>query len=502
VNLRALGRGTRGRMLIAFGGGAVPVLAGLALVPLTLRSLGPETFAWISVSWILLGNTSWVDLGLGRALVQRLAARSRAGDEGDQERLLGTALSVQTALGALLVAAIVGGALALPQVGAAEALQVLCVAAGLLPALWANTLRSALEARLEFASAARVRVPISLALLAWPCALGALGAPLWASLLGLGGVKALAAGGYARLLARRCDLLARLRFSGADARELLTFGGWSSVSSLAGPILGYAERGLLAALGSGALLGVYAALLEVLQRALIVPASMASVLFPSLSGSLEDGRGAHTERLLRQSLFALNLLVWPALALFWIGAEFGLGLLLGEHLTAGAVRASRWLALAVALNAFAHLPYSVLYAAGRPGVKARLDLIELPLYLGLSALLITHYGLLGAAWAKAAVSLADLAALTFLARRELGETRDARAWSVQARFALGAALAAAGAWIAAGHGLGAAWALAVWVTAFGMAFTVSGARPAELWRRPVPELRPLVDDPEASTPAA
>ena len=290
--------------------------------------------------------------------------------------------------------------------------------------------------------------------------------------------------------------------SGDDARELLTFGGWSSVSSLAGPILGYAERGLLAALGSGALLGLYAAVLEVLQRALIVPASMASVLFPSLSGSLEDGDGAHTDRLLRQSLFALNLLVWPALALFWIGAEFGLGLLLGEHLTADAVRASRWLALAVALNASAHLPYSVLYAAGRPGVKARLDLVELPLYLGLSALLITHHGLLGAAWAKAVVSLADLTALTLLARRELNGTGDGRAWSVQARFACGAALAAIGAWIATAAGLGLGWAAIAWMAALGMAFTISGARPAELLRRPAAELRPVADDPEATAPAA
>ena len=502
MNLSALGRGTRGRMLIAFGGGAVPILAGLALVPLTLRLVGLEAFAWISISWLLLGNTSWVDLGLGRALVQRLAARSREGDEHDQECLLGTALSVQTGLGALIVAAVVGSSFALTSIDPAEAVLVLCVAAGLLPALWANTLRSALEARLEFALAARVRVPVSLALLVWPCALGAFGAPLWGTLLGLGGVKGLSAIGYSSLLAKHCDLRARMRFSKSDARELLTFGGWSSVSSIAGPVMAYAERGLLAALGSGALLGLYSAVLEVLQRAKIVPASMASVLFPALSGSLEEGNKAHTQHLLRQSLFAMNLLVWPSLAVFWIGADSLLVLLLGEHLSPDAVRASRWLALAVALNAIAHLPYSVVYAAGRPELKARLDLVELPLYLGLSALLIIHYGLLGAAWAKAVVSLGDLAALTVLARRELGSALDAPAWSVQIRFALVAALASAAAWLATTLELGTVWASVVWLLLLLTAFMVSGARPIELLRPASREGRPLPEDHEAGVPVA
>ncbi len=502
MSLRTLGHGTRGRMLVAFGGGAVPVLAGLALVPWTLRLAGPETFAWISVSWILLGNTSWVDLGLGRALVQRLAARSAERDGNDPRRLLGTALTIQSILGALLVACATLLAAGLPRIAGVQALQVACVAAGLLPALWANTLRSALEARLEFAAAARVRVPVSLALLAWPCILAASGAPLWASLLGLAGVKACAAWAYAQILARRCDLRAGLSFNRGDARELLTFGGWSSVSSLAGPILGYAERGLLAAMGSGALLGLYAAVLEVLQRALIVPASMASVLFPSLSSGFERRDRAHTDRLLRQSLFAMNLLVWPALALFWIGAEFGVELLLGEHATETAVRASRWLALAIALNAFAHLPYSVLYAAGRPALKARLDLIELPLYLGLSALLIAEHGLLGAAWAKVAVSCADLGALGVLARRELGPVRDAGAWRVQARFTAGAALAAASAWAATLVGLGPALSLVICSANLALACATSGARPAELWRQPTLGPRSLTDDSEVAAPAA
>lgn len=486
--------GTRGRMAIALVSGGIPLLAGLVLVPATFQSLGAAAFAWISVAWILLGNTGWVDLGLGRAVTQRIAA----GDARSGGRALGTALLLQSAVGLGIAALALGAAYyahtSIERAAELDLRLVACLLAGLIPALWANTLRAALEARLAFAASARVRVPVSLAQLAVPLAAWYAGLSLPVALLGLGLLKMLAACAYLRLLPHHADLRPEFRWRRSEAALLLGFGGASSISAIAGPLLGYAERGLLAGLGSAATLGVYAAVLEVLQRALVVPASMASVLFPSLSGSLDSDEDGRSERLLHGSLSALNLIIWPFLAAFWILTEPLLQVLLGVQPEANLIAASRWLALGVALNAFAHVPYSVVYAAGRPGLKARLDLIELPVYLLLSALAIQHAGLLGAAVVKAALAAVDLVALSALALRQLGGLQAQLPWKSLGRWFALAPAAAIGAWALALAQVGVGMSFTLTAISFVAAYLLSGADLSALTRRresiPLPPVTP------------
>jgi O-antigen/teichoic acid export membrane protein len=104
----------------------------------------------------------------------------------------------------------------------------------------------------------------------------------------------------------------------------------------------------------------------------------------------------------------------------------------------------------VLLNALATVPYTLIQAAGRPDLTAKFHLIELPLHVVLAWLLVTRFGIAGAALAWTLRMAVD-AALLFVAASRLGalpakalaDARGPRAALLLA--ATGAAVWAAGA---------------------------------------------------------
>src|SRR5207249_3995077 len=86
-------------------GQALPLLVGLAAIPVILRSLGEARFGLLGLAWAILGYVGAFDLGLGRATTKYVAQYLAAGDEERLRRVGTLAVASQTAMGAL------GGAL-------------------------------------------------------------------------------------------------------------------------------------------------------------------------------------------------------------------------------------------------------------------------------------------------------------------------------------------------------------------------------------------------------
>jgi O-antigen/teichoic acid export membrane protein len=92
-----------------------------------------------------------------------------------------------------------------------------------------------------------------------------------------------------------------------------------------------------------------------------------------------------------------------------------LGLWLGGEFAENSGRVLQWLAVGVLINSVAQVPFTVVQAAGRPDLTAKLHLIELPFYLVAVGWLIVAFGIEGAAiaWvARVSVDLIVLLALT------------------------------------------------------------------------------------------
>jgi O-antigen/teichoic acid export membrane protein len=325
-------------------------------------------------------------------------------------------------LAALFLAALApwlaASALNVPPALVAETRAALYVVSLALPVVMVTgSVRGALEAAQRFDLINAVTVPASSATFLLPVLGLALG---W----GLPGIVALLfAGRAATLLALAAlavpfvpGLAGRPELDATELKRMIGFGGWVMLSNTTVPLLSHLERFLIPALLTVGALTYYAVPYEVLARLAIVPGAMAMTLFPAFS-SLQRTDGAAVDQLFARPLKYLLLVMTPALAFIGVFAEPLLAAWLGPDFAARAALPLRILVVAFYLNAFSQIPFAALQGLGRPDLKAKLDLIQLPLFIVLLVALIPPFGIAGAAAAKLIVTVVDTAGLFFLLGR-------------------------------------------------------------------------------------
>jgi O-antigen/teichoic acid export membrane protein len=420
---------TSGRVLArntAFNaaGQLLPLLLALPVLPFVLGALGAERFALLTLAWTLIGYFGFLDLGLGRAATRYVAGALASGDADEVSRIVWSALGLQ------LLLAIVGAAalVLLAPLLAADVLRIsdpvllveargtiAAVAAGLPLVLLSGTFSGVLEAHQRFDLVNAVRIPANVAMLAIPAAGAAAGLSLPVIVGAIVAARACALIGFAVLSIRTSGGLPLRRPDRVVLRRLLSFGGWLSVSLLAVPIFTYAERFLIGGLRSLTELAFYAIPFEIVARTAVLPAAVAFTLFPAFSFA-----HSHPDRvaaLFHKPVRLLFLVQWPVLVLFWLFAPEILRSWLSEEAATAGAGALRLLALAFFLNGFAQIALAGVQGLGRPDLKARLDLIQLPLYGVCAVFFIARFGITGAAAAKLLFTITDSALLFIFARR-------------------------------------------------------------------------------------
>src|SRR5690606_12033590 len=169
------------------------------------------------------------------------------------------------------------------------------------------------------------------------------------------------------------------------------FGGWLTVSLLAVPVLMYAERLLIGGLRSLTELAYYTVPFEIVARTAVIPSAIALTLFPAFSYAQRDAR--RVDELFRRPLRLLFLFQWPLLVVLWLFAGEILDVWMGAAVAAAGTPVLRLLAFSFFLHAFAHIALAGVQGLGRPDLKAKLDLIEVPAFLALGVLLIPPFGI-------------------------------------------------------------------------------------------------------------
>jgi O-antigen/teichoic acid export membrane protein len=199
--------------------------------------------------------------------------------------------------------------------------------------------------------------------------------------------------------------------------RLLRFGGWVTISQLMTPILLYLDRILIASLISVGAMTVYVIPYEVITRLRVVPASLVNALFPSISEHSLASSKDSLARLYGESLKYMLLILLPCfLVLALLGSDI-ISAWVGPEYAERGGQVLRIMAGGALLNSLAFIPYAALVALGRPDLPAKFHLAELPLYLGLSLILIPRWGIVGAAWAVSVRLAADALALFWSARK-------------------------------------------------------------------------------------
>lgn len=381
-------------------GTAAPILVALVSIPIYINLIGEQRYGMLSIAWILLGYFGVFDLGIGRAAAQRIASLDKT--QATRGQAFWTALTLNSALGAL------GGLAIWPaahyffahqfQIETDLKPEVLQALPWLVLALPLSTITGVLSGALQgverFLQLNAINATGSILFQTLPL----LAAWLWTPDLGI--LMPVAIG--SRLLGVIFLFFACLRhvtsnltpsFNTHEARELLKFGGWITVSSLVSPVMVMADRFIIGAVIGAKAVTQYTVPFQLAERSTIVPSALSSSLFPRFAkDSDHDGKqiAVISVRLLlvlmTPVMVAAILLADPFLRI-WISSEFSEQ----TALTLQILLIGFW------INGVARIPHARLQATGHPNVVAICHLMELIPYLVVLFLGLNVGGVAGAA---------------------------------------------------------------------------------------------------------
>ena len=398
---------TRNWVLNLLGWG-LPLTVALVAIPYVVHGLGAERFGVLSIASALLGSFWILDLGLGRATT-KFVAESLARHEFDTlPKVVWTSVWAQALFGMLatlvtiaLVPLVVDRFLSISLALRAETRTSLFVlSTSLCIVLIGNALRGVLEAGQMFHVVNYVKVPTNTAMFLLP----AVGVFFRLSLPAIICLLILARAG-----ATLAYLAACLRFFPALRghflpdrswlRPLLVYGGWIAVSNFITPLLAYIDRFFIGSLVSMSAVGYYSAPYEAINRAWVLPGTLAATLFPAFTNLDAGGSKERLEELCARSLKSLLLISAPVLLVLALFARQVLRWWLGTEFADQSTTAMQILALGMLINSAALIPLSLLQGVGRPDLTGIFSVIEF-LFQAISCwFFVKHIGISGAALA-------------------------------------------------------------------------------------------------------
>lgn len=392
-------------LLWSFLGAGLPLLVAIVTIPKLLHAMGMARFGVLSLAWVVVGYFSLFDLGLGRAMTQLVAQKIGKGEESDIPSIVWVGMILMTLLGVVGAVAVwlispwlVGTKLAISNDLRQETLTAFYLLAASIPVVISTTgLRGVLEARQRFDVVNLVKIPLGVLTYVAPLAVLPHSNALPALVASLVLVRIIAFSAYLVACLRLYpELLILARFNALYVRDMLSFGGWMTVSNVVGPLLLYFGRLLLAVLVSVEAVAYFSTPYDVVINLLIIPAALLSVFFPVFAQQWPAGSEAVRKTYHQAIGYNLILILpltlvtvafaRPALA-WWINPDFA------EH----SFRVAQLIAVGVLINSFAHFSQALIQAFGRPDLTAKLHVFELITYVPYLWWLIENYGITGAA---------------------------------------------------------------------------------------------------------
>lgn len=385
-------------------GQALPLLVAVLAMPFVVRGLGTERFGLLSLAWVVMGYFTIFDLGLGRATTKYVAEALGKREEACVPQIIWTAVTVQGIMGIAGALALFGltdllvdRILNIPNELLDEArLTFHLLALGIPVVMITSSFSGVLEAAQRFDLINAVKIPSSILTYLLPLVGLFMG-------LGLPGIVALILlarfGALIAFVAMNLRVRPELREYSASTNllaPLFSYGGWITISNIISPVLVYLDRFLIGSILTISAVAYYTAPYEAVTRLWIISGSLTTTLFPVFSilgGENSERQGFLFSRSVKYILLTTGVAV-VVICLFageilqiWLGADF--------------VREStvvlRLLAVGVLINSLAYAPFALLQGIGRPDLPAKFHLIELPIYIVVVWLMVSHYGIIGAA---------------------------------------------------------------------------------------------------------
>jgi O-antigen/teichoic acid export membrane protein len=400
-------------------GAAVPSILTLVTVPLYLHIVGAERYGILTLCWVILGYANFLDLGIGYAVVRGIAATGDRTDEAAD--IFWTGLWTSAAVAVVAVVAVYVGsriyfdsAIGSGDIFATEIRDALPMLAATVPiALIASTVGAGLQGRERFlalnfiGTIAQTLVqvlPLLVAYLWTPQLTMLIAAALTGRLIGLV---------WLSLGSRRAIPLTSVRPpSRRIARQLVTFGGWVVLATIANGILHSVDRLVIGGTIGAAAVAAYAISYGLISRVYLIPHGLSAALLPRYAAVDEEER----QRLIRGSIQAVAVTSTPVIVALVAITEPFFNLWIGRELAAVAAPVGYVLAGGFWIYSTGHMASTMVQATGRPDRVAKVVMAEVLPYCALLFAGIWAFGVVGAAAAFTLRVTVDFALQVRLAR--------------------------------------------------------------------------------------
>jgi len=404
---------------ITIASNIIPGLIALAAFPLLLRILGDELFGFFMIAWASIGISSLLDLGIGRAISHYCAKPNVE----TRSNLANTAFTILI----ITSLAIVGIAFAIwytyPYITRELKLElylsVKYLIACLPLAIITTGLRGSIEGREKFGIAAVLRTATSLIFVIIPSLIAVIYKDFESIALSFLFARVLVFIIYISIENITCNnfkIRKILNPKKIYIKEVYSYAGWLSISTLAGSTLGYMDRITLTLLSPLNEIAHYTAPFEAISRALIIPGSISTTLFPKLSGNNNLKKiDSHINASYRDCV----ILTAPLLIFIFMFSKEILEIWLGKKFSNDSSQILQILSIGVFFNALAHIPLASLQALGRPKIAAYLHIAEIIPVAILFTVLVKYFGATGAALSWTIRSIIDLSLLNYLLNKEV-----------------------------------------------------------------------------------
>ncbi|MBV9266956.1 MAG: flippase [Acidobacteriaceae bacterium] len=381
-------------------------MAGLLCLPPIIRGLHQDAYGLLSLALSAFALSALLDLGLGRATTNAVAECIGRDEKDSLSAVFWLSLLLQSVIGIcaatvifLSAPALASTALRIPASLRHSALLEFRLIALAVPFIvLSSAFRGVLEGIQRFDLVNLVRVPLNASVYILPLAgiWTHLGVPAIIGTL----VASRVVGTAAYVVGCRLALphvFKRVQFKRSTFKRLISYSGWTSITNIIVPVYTQLDRYFIGAMVGVGALTYYSVPFEILNGLFILPMSIVSSLFPVVSGLQKHEVRPHLVaiygRPIKYILFSLGPVAFvlaaiaPDILRLWQGPVFASrSALVLQILLAGLV-----------INSVGWVPACLLNGMVRPDVGAKILVAELPVYFGLAYVLISHFGIVGAA---------------------------------------------------------------------------------------------------------
>lgn len=396
--------------------------AGLVAVPILIEKMGVERFGLLSIAWMIVGYFGLLDMGLGRALTQRIASNLGVGKLENVKPIISYSLKIVLALG-------IASAILLSTLAEYLVFDVFDISGEYQPetkssmywialtiplVVLSTALFGILEGFQYFGWIAIIRLPLNIFMFMAPVVAIYVNNTLDTVVFTLLLVRLLAFVALLAVVYEKIKGFKNTKISKEEQCSLLSFGGWITFSNIVSPIMVNFDRFYIASVLGASLVAYYTTPLDFLVKATLIPFAVIGVMFSYFATHWQEEK----EKVVvayKKTLFVISFIMLNFLVVVYFGAELGLSIWIDEKFAAESYALAQIIALGIFFNGITMVPFALVQGVGRADLTAKFHLIELPIFIFMLVYGVQNYGLVGAAWAWTARVILDCVLLNIAA---------------------------------------------------------------------------------------